>query len=210
MTFKTMISAVVLAAVSGAFVAPAFAQDATADAPDQRMMERPSDRGPQLDLTAFDTDGDGKITAEEFAAGRTAKAAALDTNNDGKISADEMVARDMAQMQARAQMRAKRMIEARDTDGDGLLSASELATRSMPQGVFERLDADKDGAVTQAELDAAHDKMSKRSGERDGQRDGKRGHDGERGHDRMGDRDGHGGKHKRMNNDAPAGEDDNG
>lgn len=205
MTFKTMISAIVLAAVSGAFVAPAFAQDASVDAAGQTAMERPMgrhDRGPKFDFAAFDTNGDGTLTAEEFTAARAAKAAALDANNDGKISADELVAQDMVQMKARAEMHAKRMIAARDTDGDGMLSASELASRTAPKDVFDRLDADNDGVVTQAEMDAMQAKM--------GGRDGKGGRGG---HDRMGDHDGkggHGGMHKRMHNDAPDSEEDNG
>jgi Ca2+-binding EF-hand superfamily protein len=214
-----MISAIVLAAVSGAFVAPAFAQDAPVDTPNRGAVERQMGRenGPKFDFSAFDTDGDGKITAEEFTAARTAKAAALDANNDGKISADELVARDMEQMQKRAEMRAKRMIEARDTDGDGLLSASELATRSMPKNVFDRLDADNDGTVTQEEVDAMKAKMADhrdRGGRHDkGDRDGKRGHDGDRGHDGKRDGhkgDGHKGKPKPMNDDQPDTEDDNG
>ncbi len=54
-------------------------------------------------------------------------------------------------------------LEGRDTDGDGKLSKTEF---QVPEEFFNRLDADKDGFVTKAELDAAREAMrAQRGGE---------------------------------------------
>jgi Ca2+-binding EF-hand superfamily protein len=47
-----------------------------------------------------------------------------------------------------------------DTNGDGVLSAEEHATGS--RSMFEKMDADKDGALTKAEFDAGHAAMMKK------------------------------------------------
>jgi Ca2+-binding EF-hand superfamily protein len=148
--------------------------------------------GPMMgfDFKDFDADGDGKVTAEEIAAKRAAEAAALDANGDGKLSAEELVAADMRKAQLRAEARVKARIAAQDTDGDGMLSAAELALPRGPQGMFDRFDANDDGAVTEDELAALQARMGDRMGGQN--RDG-------RWHDR------HGGKHgDRMRGDCNA------
>lgn len=82
-----------------------------------------------------DADGDGKISATEFAAGgrRGAKAGPGDAQGGGG---------DMA----------GRMFQRFDANGDGLLDKAEID--AMLQRRFERLDADHDGIVTAEERQA--------------------------------------------------------
>jgi hypothetical protein len=125
-----------------------------------------------FDFAAVDADGDGKITPAEMQAFRQAEIAGLDADGNGLISAEEMVAKQMVRMQARAEEMAKARIEAQDSNGDGQLSAAEMAMPGMPTGMFERLDTDKDGAISTAELDAAREKMGDRRGQGHGKGDG--------------------------------------
>lgn len=145
-----------------------------------------------FDFAAMDADKDGKLTQAEMDAFRSAQIAAMDTDKDGTISAAELGAHQMARMtqdmQARAENRAKRMMDDLDSDGNGTLSVAEMQA-GAPNGarMFGRIDTDEDGAISAAEADAAREKMAQR-GERDGKgaRGGHRGGRGE-GHD-----DGHG------------------
>ena len=56
----------------------------------------------------------------------------------------------------------------------GMLSAAEMAARPGPEMMFDRIDANKDGAVTQEEVDAARKAMH----EKHGKGHGKHGHHG--------------------------------
>lgn len=116
----------------------------------------------------FDTDGDGTVTKEEIAAKRAADAVALDANGDGKLSAEELVAADLRRMQQRVEERVKARIAAQDIDGDGMLSAAELAMPDMPAMMFQRLDANGDGALDKDELAAAKARKQGRMAERGG------------------------------------------
>lgn len=73
-----------------------------------------------------DADGDGRISQAEFVGRRLDRLRAADANGDGSVSPEERQAMRQAHRAARADAR------------------------------FDRLDADKDGAVTRAEFDAAH------------------------------------------------------
>ena len=125
-------------------------------------------RGPGMDLTAMDTDKDGKVSKAEATAYRTAETASIDANADGKLSVDELAAMHLKQMTDAAKTMAQRMVDRMDTDGDGMLSAAELVAHPMPGDMFDRLDANKDGFVDQAELDAAQKAMMQRGPGRDG------------------------------------------
>lgn len=100
----------------------------------------------------FDVDKDGAITQAEIEEVRTADFAAADTNGDGEISLEEFKA-------AFVERSNDRMVR-----------------------IFQRLDRDGDGIVTQAEADRAANRMFNRL-DRDGNgvvekvRGGKRGHD---------------------------------
>ncbi|MBE0413804.1 EF-hand domain-containing protein [Yoonia sp.] len=72
---------------------------------------------------SFDTDGDGTVSAEEFAAGRAALHAEHDTDGDGALSSEEF-ATLFAQM---TRDMADRRFAQLDADSDGLISADEMA-----------------------------------------------------------------------------------
>lgn len=184
---KTVMAALVAGVALGAAV-PAMAQQGQMPSPPMGAMmpEMGPDMGPAFDFKRFDADGDGKVTLAEIQSGRAGVAKALDANGDGKLSAEELVAAEMDQAKARIEAQVKARIAAQDSDGDGLLSAAELATRPMPAKMFERLDANKDGAVSADEMAAMRAKMEermqgRRGGER-GERGDNRGRGGDDGH----------------------------
>lgn len=116
---------------------------------------------PMLNFDAIDADKDGKITTAEFDAYRTAEFALADTNKDGQVSTDELAAKHVADMTARAAEMAAKMIERSDENADGQLSAEEMANGPRAPTLFERADADGDGAITKAEADAMKDDMGR-------------------------------------------------
>lgn len=116
-----------------------------------------------FDFAAADADSDGKVTAEELQSWRAARAAALDADGDGRISADELVAAQMRAAEARATARAERMIARFDTDGDGLITAAELlAGGDRLAAMFDRIDRDEDGALTEEDLQKMQHRMMQR------------------------------------------------
>ena len=172
-TTKQILAALAVIMGTTAIVAPAMvtAQDATV-APETVPAETPAP-GPMADMgkgrggmafdfTAMDTDKDGKVTEAEIAAYRAAQIAGLDADGNGLISATEMTAQIERQMSARAADMAAQRIAAQDVDGDGSLSVEALVSRPVPADMFDRGDTDGDGAIPQAEADAAQAKMRDR------------------------------------------------
>lgn len=119
-------------------------------------------RMPMFDFGQLDTNKDGKITAEELNQGRADKVKSLDADGNGTISLDEYTAYFKAQRDAVETPRDTARFKALDADGDGQLSAAELIVRPMPMRMIERMDANKDGAVTQEEFDAAKARFAER------------------------------------------------
>ncbi|MCW1919721.1 calcium-binding protein [Rhodobacter sp. KR11] len=103
-------------------------------------------------IAEADADKDGKITQAEFDAWKATLVAVIDTDKDGLLTADELAAARMLRAQDEAKDMAARMIARHDANSDGKLSAEELASGPTPG--FAALDANSDGAVDQAELDA--------------------------------------------------------
>lgn len=149
------------------------------------MMERGEGpggvgRGPMgqmPDFAELDANGDGKLTVDDFAARRAARMAAIDTDGDGAITAEEFAAHAAEQASARA----AEMFARLDADGDGVLSADAFAMMNRgpgPERMLDRADTDGDGAVSEAEFDAALERMASMSergfgmGERRGGRHG--------------------------------------
>lgn len=107
---------------------------------------------------ALDADRDGVISAAELANAATALKA-LDKNGDGKLNEDEV----RPQMGGRGGRGGEpgettgasveemvRTLMAFDKNGDGQLTRDELPERM--HGLFERADADKNGALTADEI----------------------------------------------------------
>jgi len=90
-----------------------------------------------------DANGDGRISQAEFVQGRTERLTAIDADRDGSLTAEEM----------RAGMQARR--------------AEHMAQR------FERLDSDKNGAISRPEFDAARPQQTGRAGPGQGVRMGR-------------------------------------
>ena len=98
-----------------------------------------------------DANNDGNITREEFLARPTAMFARLDANSDGVIQAAERPQRP----ERRAENGERRQRADRpnpDADGNGTFSQAEFT--AMGARMFERLDANNDGRVTQDEAQA--------------------------------------------------------
>jgi Ca2+-binding EF-hand superfamily protein len=94
-----------------------------------------------------DTDGDGRISREEFMQLSEERFTRLDVNADGYLSQDELLG-------MRRSMRGGRpdgeMLRSLDTDGDGALSLAELQVRrpDMTAERFNEIDRNGDGLLT--------------------------------------------------------------
>jgi hypothetical protein len=144
----------------------AAAQDhaATAETPRHKGRSGKIDftRPPRRDQPALPSDDSGsddrdarwEQRRERMQERRKERMAELDTDGDGKLSPEELAA-------ARTK-RAEEMHGRFDTDGDGKLTPDELGSaRMFRRGLGDpaELDADKNGDISNAELEAGMDKM---------------------------------------------------
>ena len=116
-----------------------------------------------LSFVKMDTNKDGKVSADEHAAGAKQMFDAMDANKDGKVTAAEMQAarlRITGQKAKKSDMSAADKIKVVDKDGDGVLAAEEHAVGS--RAMFEKMDTNKDGFLTKDELAAGHARMMKK------------------------------------------------
>ena len=166
----------------------------------------------------FDTDGNGSISREEFAAhgpaaGFAEAYAGADADGNGALEGDELIAfadlrkaaREAQRLEMRKARMQERMLERFDADKDGKLTLDEMQAQG-PMGFFDRFDADEDGQVSQDELAAVAPMRHEQRGMGEGQEgdrrmrheDDHRQWHGERGGDhggpgmKRGPRDGHG------------------
>lgn len=117
---------------------------------------------PQIDkeFAVMDTNGDGKVSPAEHAAGAKAMFDTMDGNRDGKVTATEMTAAHKAITGRDAQasdMSAADKIKAVDANRDGSLSPQEHAAGART--MFARMDADRDGMLSKDEMAAGHAAM---------------------------------------------------
>lgn len=162
-------TAAVLAAISSG----AHAQGAAASAGGDPISHQ---------VKMMDSNGDGKISADEHAAGAKQMFTMMDGNGDRKVTAAEMeAARARITGQAAAggikgkvagamsnkkgapgamgtsELSAAEKIKVVDKDGDGALNSDEHIAGSRL--MFDKMDADHDGTLSKAELAAGHAKM---------------------------------------------------
>jgi hypothetical protein len=102
-----------------------------------------------------DADHDGRVSRDEFRAARSARFAQMDRNGDGVVSRDDFTRFLKFRPQAGARIDA--MLAEADANHDGKVSRAELD--AAPATLFDRADTNHDGFVDKAELGAARAKI---------------------------------------------------
>ncbi len=128
-----------------------------------------------------DIDNDGFITQDELTSLAQDRFTTADTNGDGFLDADELSARanrendrteeiDPERLERMEERRAKmleRILERTDENDDGMLSFEELEA-ARPGDIFDKIDADGDGKLSEVEF---HEGTHHRDDRRDDRRD---------------------------------------
>lgn len=104
--------------------------------------------GPGARLETMDGDKSGDVTFEEFKKAAGERFTLADTNKDGKVTVEEMAA---AIEKMRAEMMAKRMIERVDIDKDGAITLAEI--EKGQQEIYALMDRNDDGKLVQDEME---------------------------------------------------------
>ena len=113
-------------------------------------------------LMRADADGDGTVTREEAVAAADARFAALDTNHDGSVTADEM----RGGMRNGGPQGAAAPPPAAAVSPMASMNRQQFHDGALRQ--FDRVDANHDGKVDQAEIGAYREMMRGRRQERQG------------------------------------------
>jgi hypothetical protein len=98
-------------------------------------------------LAAADANHDGNITRAEFDHARAARFAQMDANHDGSLQASER-----PQWGERQPANASSGARRGDPNGDGVISRAEYDVQAGR--MFDRMDADHNGSISAAELQA--------------------------------------------------------
>ena len=153
-----------LAALALAAPALGFAQDA------------PMAPGAMFDT--LDADKDGNVTQAEADAAQAARFAKADTNSDGKLDQTELLAQAeamqaehmaamMERMKTELPKRIAHMMIDLDANSDGFITIDEMGDKGMGR-MFDHLDTNSDGSISQAEADTMRQQMQGHMGDRDG------------------------------------------
>ncbi|MHC4450556.1 MAG: EF-hand domain-containing protein [Planctomycetota bacterium] len=120
-------------------------------------------------LKRLDKNGDGKISGDEIPTKGGAFWKRMDRNQDGEIDAVELTAAFEARGggRDRGNNMGKRILKM-DADKDGKVSQAEW---KGPADAFARFDGDKDGFLTKKEIDAVAKRMRRRGGWKNGPSD---------------------------------------
>lgn len=94
------------------------------------IAEAKGGHGPRASFEELDANGDGALTQVEMQAYGKARIAAADTDGDGDISWAELEAHIASKGQGRMERRIDRMMDRMDADKDGVISAAEIETAS--------------------------------------------------------------------------------
>lgn len=94
----------------------------------QAQGRAPGPFAADIQFSELDSDGNGTLTAEEFASARQVMFNRADTDGNGELSKEELIAAAEAREAARKEARIERMIERADADGNGTVSAEEMAS----------------------------------------------------------------------------------
>jgi len=108
-----------------------------------------------------DQNGDRRISLSEMQASAAQRFARLDVNRDGGLTREERRAGRQVTRAARAERRAGRqtaVFARRDADGNGVLSQAEAPRRLQTH--FAHFDANRDGGLSAAELQAGRQAMA--------------------------------------------------
>jgi|GEM_PF-3515185 len=102
-------------------------------------------------LKKLDTDGDGRVSLDEYLAGATARFKAADTKNTGTLTAAQMASSPQAQ---RHELRAAdRLVNRLDTAHKGYVTADDFVAEAQKR--FARLDLQNTGKITLEQFSAA-------------------------------------------------------
>ena len=126
--------------------------------------DHPSEDLVDAQFKTMDTDGNGRVSPDEHAAGAKKMFDAMDANKDGTVTIAEMdtIHKNIPGKQPKgSELSSVEKIKAVDKNGDGLLSAEEHADGSRK--MFSKMDTDRDGFLSRAELTAGHEKMLKKT-----------------------------------------------
>ena len=104
----------------------------------------------------LDVDADNKVIRTEALRPASQRFALIDADNNGFVSADELEAAN----EDNPRRFGENMIDRLDADGDDQISEAEFAVRG--RAMFARADANDDGAVSYVEFASLRDDMHKR------------------------------------------------
>jgi Ca2+-binding EF-hand superfamily protein len=118
----------------------------------------------------MDTNADGTISADEFAAAQKEIFVKMDTNGDGKLSIDEMKVatekheRMMGKSGGHETVSVTEKMKVMDLNDDGYVSEDEFVAASKV--IFDKMDTNHDGTLTKEELKAGREKIKSKMEEK--------------------------------------------